>query len=80
MLPENGLATASPHAAQRSSLHHSASPLAGKADPEPGSGADLPASTIGGLVNRGAAELPLSAAGGDAQVELLAPATPVVAL
>jgi hypothetical protein len=80
MLPENGLATASPHAAQPSSSHHSASPLAAEADPQPRSGADLPPSTVGGLGNQEAADLLLSAAGGDAQAEPLAPPTPVVAL
>ena len=80
MLPENGLAAVRPHVAELSSSHHSTSALADEADPQPRSGADLPQFTVGGLGNQEAAELPLSAAGGGAQVEPLALLTPAVAL
>ena len=80
MLPANGRAAASPHVAELSSSHSSTSPLGDEADPQPRSGAGLPLFTVGGLGNQEAAELLLSAAEGDAQVEPLAPPTPVVAM
>jgi len=80
MLPANGRAAASPHVAELSSSHSSTSPLGDEADPQPRSGAGLPLFTVGGLGNQEAAELPLSAAGGGAQVEPLALLAPAVAL
>lgn len=80
MLPENGLADASPHAAELISSHNSTSPLEDVVGLQPRSGADLPLFAIGSLGNKEAAELPRLAAEGDAQAESLAPATPVVAV
>ena len=80
MLPENGLAAARPHVAELSSSHDSAGALADEADRQPRSGADLPHLSVGGLGNQEATELPLSAAGGGAQVEPLALRNPAVAL
>lgn len=80
MLPENGLADASLLAAELISPQNSTGPLDDAAGSQPKRETDLPLFTVGGLGNREAAELPPSAAEGGAQAELVAPATPVVAV